>query len=157
MKSAFLHQRLLGEWRGNYHLWLRWFPDPEFVSAASMTITRAAKGSFVSIAYAWIHEEIDQEGLLIFGNDNPREETSGAWIDSWHQSGHVMHCKGNIDETGVVTLLGYYEVPPDPDWSWRITIEQSMPDELCIRMHNISPDGAEELAVEADFVRIKPY
>jgi hypothetical protein len=50
-------------------------------------------------------------------------------------------------------MLGSYAAPPGPDWGWRITIRSASPAEFQIVMHNISPDGQEDLAVQIDYAR----
>ena len=55
--------------------------------------------------------------------------------------------------TAVFDLHGTYAAPPGPDWGWRITIRSGSASELQIIMHNISPEGQEDLAVQANYQR----
>ena len=43
--------------------------------------------------------------------------------------------------------------PSSPDWGWRIELEVTELDEFEMRMYNISPQGEEELAVQARYDR----
>jgi hypothetical protein len=70
-------------------------------------------------------------------------------------SGRLLMCSGGVDASGAVAVTGSYQAPPGPDWGWRIELSMPAPDSLCMRMFNIEPDGSEELAVQADFVREK--
>jgi hypothetical protein len=49
--------------------------------------------------------------------------------------------------------VGSYAAPPGPDWGWRIEIAAEQCKALRLVMFNIWPDGKEELAVEAAYVR----
>jgi hypothetical protein len=63
----------------------------------------------------------------------------------------VMACKGNADGDGAISVCGAYAAPEGPDWGWRTVIRPSAGRSLQVIMHNISPDGQEYLAVEADY------
>ena len=65
-----------------------------------------------------------------------------------------MFCHGTINAQGIIDLLGSYEAPPGPDWGWRIIITNPSNNRLQIIMYNCSPEGVEELAVQADYKRI---
>ena len=54
---------------------------------------------------------------------------------------------------GSAEFSGFYAAPPGPDWGWRIVIRSVSPNELTIVMHNISPEGQEDLAVQIDYAR----
>ena len=78
---------------------------------------------------------------------------SAHWIDSWHNGFTVMTCDGTVNDSGVIDVRGTYPAPPGPDWGWRTVITPGV-DTLQVVMHNIWPDGREELAVEDWFTRI---
>lgn len=63
-----------------------------------------------------------------------------------------MPCTGRGAERAA-DLRGSYEAPPGPDWGRRITIRSVSAAELQIVMHNISPEGQEDLAVQLDYRR----
>jgi hypothetical protein len=153
MHLSSLQLRLLGSWSGESRLFTPWMPNPESASNSTLVVSPAAKGNFLSFAYTWSHEGVDHEGLLLVGNANKAEEATAAWIDSWHMSGSVMQCKGSVDEPGVILLRGSYAVPPGPDWGWRIEVRSPSADELALLMFNISPEGGEDIAVQADYKR----
>jgi len=44
---------------------------------------------------------------------------------------------------------GSYAAPPGPDWGWRTVIEIPDDDSFRMVMYNVSPEGKEELAVNA--------
>jgi hypothetical protein len=64
-----------------------------------------------------------------------------------------MLCNGTTRPDGGISVKGYYAVPDHPDWGWRTEI---IPDGERFRylMYNVTPEGAGELAVETDFVRV---
>jgi hypothetical protein len=91
--------------------------------------------------------------MILLGYDVKEGTATGAWVDSWHQSSKVMAFQGTIESTGTIDLRGSYEAPPGPDWGWRIVINAPSDDNLKLVMYNLSPEGEEELAVEANYKR----
>lgn len=76
-----------------------------------------------------------------------------VWIDSWHTGGQFMTFRGEARPEGSISALGSYSAPPGPDWGWRIVLAGQSDGEIRIRMYNISPEGDEALAVEAEYSR----
>ena len=75
------------------------------------------------------------------------------WVDTWHVGDGVMSCQGTAETDGSITVLGSYPAPPGPDWGWRIVVQPQDGTALRMVMYNITPDGDESLAVEADYTR----
>lgn len=153
MKMIELHPRLVGTWTGTKRLWLEGAAGPVRSSACELVVSPIALGAFLSFAYTWAFEGSPQEGLLIAGNANTDEGASAAWADSWHMSGKLMHCTGQVEADGAIRLLGSYGAPPGPDWGWTIVLTLPAPDGLSITMCNVAPGCEPELAVQADFAR----
>lgn len=154
MNLTDLQDRLLGEWSGNNVLRLSWLTPSDFHSASTMTVARVAKGKFLSFAYTWSHENVAHEGFLLVGYDEKQKLATAAWVDSWHQSGKVLPLEGTIDEHGVISVKGFYEAPPGPDWGWRIVITPKSENEFQLVMINRPPEGEEDLAVQAEYMRV---
>jgi hypothetical protein len=55
----------------------------------------------------------------------------------------TLRCLSVRQQGGAVLVRGSYGVPPGPDWGWTIRVV----------MHNIWPNGREDLAVEATYTR----
>jgi hypothetical protein len=144
---------LSGEWKGTKRLFPNWLPNPEVLSESRLTIAKAGRGSFELMDYTWRYDGISQEGLLLIGYDEGQNAVTIAWADSWHMNKKIMHCVGAVTADGEMSAIGSYEAPQGPDWNWRIAISAGVKEKLRIVMHNISPEGKSELAVEADFVR----
>ena len=142
---------VIGEWRGTKQLYLAPPPEPAVSSPSRLSVSPIAGGSFLEFDYDWTYEDDAQSGVLLFGYDE-ENAASAAWIDSFHMSTRIMSCTGTAVD-GAATLLGSYAVPSGPDWSWRITIRSISPTELQIVMHNLSPEGQEDLAVQIDYRR----
>lgn len=155
MKLMEFQDRLCGEWSGTNRLWLDGTRAPELSSPTRMTVAPVARGKFLEVRYTWVYDGVEQEGVLIVGNNNKELEATAGWVDSWHQGGKVMLLRGEVAADGAISVRGAYAAPPDPDWGWRIGLSQSSPDELRLTMHNVTPDGQEELAVEAVYARAK--
>jgi hypothetical protein len=155
MKLTEIQNHLLGDWTGSNLLRLSWLTPSDYHSSSQLSVAPVAKGKFLSLTYTWSHEEVAQEGLILLGYDDKQEIATAAWVDSWHMSSKIMSCQGTIDAQGAIDLRGSYEAPPGPDWGWRIVITPKAGKELQMVMYNITPEGAEDLAVKADYKRAK--
>ena len=145
---------LSGEWKGTKRLYLNGESGPEKSSASRLTIAKAARETFLLLDYTWKYEGDRHEGVLLLGYDEKQNSATAAWGDSWHMRNKVMQCTGTVDANGAFSVRGSYEAPPDADWGWRIALTLRTVDSLGIVMHNISPDGMEDLAVRAEFARV---
>ena len=154
MKLTDLYKKLIGNWTGSYRLILSWLPEPDFISGSRMEIKPVANGKFIFMNYDWQHEGNRQEGVFLMGNENNEEAVTASWVDSWGMSGKIMNCVGNINENGGISLLGSYEVKDHPDWGWRIEIGFPKQDALQIVMYNISPEGEEFMAGDANYTKV---
>ena len=103
--------------------------------------------------YTWAYHGTPQDGSLLIGFTSGPAVVTAQWIDTWHMGESVMSCHGTADPSGSIIVRGTYAAPPGADWGWRIVLEP--PDARTVRlvMYNVSPDGHEELAVEADYTR----
>jgi Protein of unknown function (DUF1579) len=140
--------QLTGRWQGSNRLWLS-PSDPARVSETNAIVSRIGRERFIMIAYTWFENEL-QEGQLVIGQQGT--EVKAFWIDSWHNGDRIMPCEGIVTADGQISVRGSYPAPPGPDWGWRITIEAGEPFKLT--MFNITPDGQENLAVEAIYARL---
>jgi hypothetical protein len=147
-----LFNELIGAWQGTNRLWL----DPEEPareSESSALITLAAQGQFATIQYTWADGGRPQDGLIVLGRETQGDLLKAAWIDSWHMGDKLMVSEGLVEPDGSIWVMGTYAVPSEPDWGWRISIDSIAKDTFRMTMHNISPDGADMLAVEALYAR----
>ena len=62
-----------------------------------------------------------------------------------------MEFHGEDDRDGCMSALDSYPAPPGPDWGWRIVLDADAESGIRILMYNITPDGDEALAVEAQY------
>lgn len=144
---------LSGEWKGTKRLYLNGESGPKKDSASRLTVAKAARGSFMMLAYTWSFDGDPHEGLIMVGYDSKQNVATAAWGDSWHMNSKVMNCRGLLDDAGAVNVVGGYEALPGPDWGWRIVISSPAADALRVVMHNIDPGGKEDIAVVAEFAR----
>lgn len=154
MKLSDLQTNLVGEWAGNNLLRLSWQTPSEFNSVGQMSVQSVGNGKFLTLKYTWSHEGAAHEGFMLLAHAASSGVTTAGWVDSWHQSGGVLNCKGSLLEDGTIQVQGHYPAPPGPDWGWRITIAKRSDNELQMLMHNITPDGTEDLAVQADYTKV---
>lgn len=144
---------LSGEWKGEKVLYLGGESGPKKHSRSRLTVARAARGSFLMFAYTWKFDGDPHEGLIMLGLDDKANVATAAWGDSWHMSSRIMNCRGQLNDNGVIDVVGSYQAPNGPDWGWRIAIAAPVANQLSIVMHNIEPAGPEHIAVRAAFAR----
>lgn len=148
-------EKLAGEWSGTNKLHLSWLENSPFDSESKASISFSAKGFFLKIEYDWSYEEKTQEGLILIGKENDSDLVKSFWIDSWHLSDKFMVSEGKYKPDEAISVKGYYTVPNHPDWGWRTVIESENENSFKLTMYNVSPEGEESLAVEADYSRQK--
>lgn len=140
-----------GEWRGTNRLHDPHTNAPED-SPSGLAVTPLLGGRFVRVEYTWVWQGEPQEGAMIVGYDPKADRASAYWIDSWHNGRIGMTCAGTAGPDGALDVRGTYPAPTGPDWGWR-TVLRPAPDSLTILMYNVTPDGQEEIAVEAAYTR----
>ena len=143
---------LFGDWRGTNRLHVPWMPEKLKESPSTAVVRSKMNGQFLSIEYTWSFDGEPQEGMLILGCDPRSNAVQAVWTDSWHSKDVLMLCNGSIDSNGVISVMGHYAVPEHPDWGWRTEIIRGG-DSFRYVMYNVTPEGAEEVAVETNFVR----
>lgn len=145
--------KLTGNWSGKSRLHLSWMPESPFNSDSNASIALTAKGGFLKIEYDWSYDGRTQEGLILLGTEKDSDLIKAFWIDSWHLNDKFMVSEGRQDGSGAFSLKGFYAVPDHPDWGWRTVIGSESENAFKIIMYNVSPAGAEDLAVEAIYNR----
>jgi hypothetical protein len=136
---------LIGDWDGNYKLWL----EPGVLTAEShsrATTREVLHGRFAQIEYDWSVDGEEQRGVMLLGR-NGEGVYQMAWLDSWHNGDSIMFCIGGPE----LNVLGYYGSEDDPA-GWRTEIVVPDRDHLVITAYNIW-QGAEARATEARYER----
>ena len=143
-----------GRWAGTNRLM-----DPHTNSVdespGTAIVTPGLGDRSVRIDYTWAYHGSPQEGSLLIGYDASRGLITSQWIDSWHMGDKAMACEGPVVAGEPISVRGSYAGPAGPDWGWRIIV--AIKDQrLHVAMHNVTPDGREDLAVEAEYSRATP-
>ncbi len=143
-----------GRWAGKNRLM-----DPHTNSVdespGTAIVTPGLGDRSVRIDYTWAYHGSPQEGSLLIGYDASRGLITSQWIDSWHMGDKAMACEGPVVAGEPISVRGSYAAPAGPDWGWRIIV--AIKDQrLQVAMHNITPDGREDVAVEAEYSRATP-
>lgn len=143
-----------GQWAGKNRLM-----DPHTNSVdespGTAIVTPGLGDRSVRIDYTWAYHGSPQEGSLLIGYDASRGLITSQWIDSWHMGDKAMACEGPVVAGEPISVRGSYAAPAGPDLGWRIIV--AIKDQrLQVAMHNINPDGREDLAVEAEYSRATP-
>lgn len=150
MKVSEVFSSLVGEWDGTNRLHLPWMKENSVQDSESKAkVQFSAQGKFLKIEYDWVFENEKQEGLILLGNEKDTNSTKAFWIDSWHMGDKFLVSEGAQNGNGIISLKGFYKVPDCADWGWQTVIEAKNPDSFKITMFNVSPEGVEDLAVEA--------
>ena len=140
-----------GSFVGKSTLHMPWMPEGQRqeTSESKLHMEFDREAAFATITYTWSYQGKEKEGLiLIAGNEDGSDVTMG-WSDSWHQSGGVLHLHGSVKDESV-NCKGSYSVPGHPDWGWRIEFKPGK-NSLAMKMFNISPEGEEGIAVDAEY------
>ena len=146
--------KLVGEWRGTNRLHTPWIKEnPIRDSESNALVAFSAQGKFLKLEYDWTYDEKEQAGLILLGNEENAVSFKSFWIDSWHLSDKFMVSEGERTENGAISMKGFYTVPENPDWGWRTIIESENENSFKIVMYNVTPEGVEDLAVEANYKR----
>jgi len=140
-----------GEWGGTNRLHDPHTGAPED-STSTLTVASMLGGRFVRLEYTWTWQGEPQEGAFLVGYAPKTGRASAYWVDSWHNGHAGMTCAGTADLDGTFDVRGTYPAPAGPDWGWR-TVLRPGSDWLTVLMYNVTPDGAEEIAVEATYTR----
>lgn len=143
---------LAGKWTGTYRLIVE-RTEPARVSPSTASVAPVAGARFARLDYVWEDKGRPQDGSLLVGYEKERGVVTAVWIDSWHMGNKVMLCEGAAVAGGSVEVQGSYAAPPGPDWSWRTVFGPGPDGTLRLLMYNASPDGQEDLAVEAVYLR----
>jgi hypothetical protein len=142
--------RAAGQWRATYKL-----RDPGNTlsddSDSTAVVTSVLDGRFVRVDYSWAFKGTPHEGSLLVGCQDDGTVTV-PWVDSFHNGRNIMVSTGRITSTGDIDVRGSYEVPGHPAWGWR-TVLSATDRALSIVMYNVTPDGEEHLAVDAQYRR----
>jgi len=143
-----------GQWAGKNRLM-----DPHTNSVdespGTAIVTPGLGDRSVRIDYTWAYHGSPQEGSLLIGYDASRGLITSQWIDSWHMGDKAMACEGPVVAGEPISVRGSYAAPAGPDLGWHIIV--AIKDQrLQVAMHNITPDGREDLAVEAEYSRATP-
>lgn len=145
---------LTGNWEGNNRLHLPWKKEnPIRDSKTNASVSFSAQNKFLKIEYDWEFEGKKQDGLILLGKEKDAESVKVIWIDSWHMDDKSLISEGVADATGEISVKGFYSVPNHPDWGWRTTFESADEKSFKITMYNVSPEGEEDIAVEANYQR----
>ena len=149
MDPHFSNADIIGKWIGSKKLWLP--PDNQlFESQSTAAIRSHAQGRFLALAYQWSIEEDPQDGLVIFPAALDGGASKGFWLDSWHMRNEIMVCEPQDIDQGI-QLEGSYPAPDGEVWGWQIVIQFDSGDFLRVQMVNVSPEGEEATAVEAEY------
>jgi hypothetical protein len=145
---------LAGAWRATYSL--RGDPSFDGDSPSEAVVTPTLGGRFVRIDYTWSDRGKGQAGLMLIGFEPVPGLVTMVWVDSWHNGPRMLISTGSLGDGRTIDVRGAYPTGPDsPDWGWRTRLDAAA-DTWTMTMFNVSPDGAETLAVSARYERVGP-
>ncbi len=142
-----------GKWTGRSKLHLSWLESDLRVqeSDSSLSLELNKQGAYLVLSYDWTYEGEVKEGVLIIAGESEGSGVQMAWVDSWHQSGGVLHLEGSTSEEGVVKAKGSYSAGEET-WGWTIALWLEG-DQLSLKMENVTPGGDAEWAVMGVYSR----
>jgi hypothetical protein len=117
--------------------------DPLAELPAQVTVSTAAGGHLVSIAYRWEHPvDGPQDGLVVIGPVDEGGSLVAMWGDSWHQKPAPMMLSGSRGTGAALELEGDY----GGGWRWRVGFVATETDSFRMQMDNVIP--AEQATAE---------
>lgn len=140
-----------GTWQGTNQLQDPYTNSP-VDSLSRLTVTPILKGKFIRLDYTWAYQGTAEEGMLLISYQEKTNAVAAHWADTWH-SPTVMVCQGTAESNDLISVKGFYAAPPGPDWGWRIMIHSPKEQNLQMVMYNSTPEGQEDLAVEANYTK----
>lgn len=146
--------QLAGHWKGVSKLWME--PD-NLANEAELvgTIQLVLDGRFALFLYQSSIDGEAQHGMFTFGYNTTLERYEASWLDSFHNNTAIMFCEGNAKERGFFVLGSFPDPAGGPDWGWRTEVELIDHDHLLITAYNISPEGGEAKATQAELERTR--
>src|SRR5262245_14316506 len=128
-------QDFSGSWAGTNKF--RIMPSDPFAELpARMTLTHAAGGHLLSVAYWWQHpDDGPQDGLLVVGSGSDAGSHVAMWGDSWHQKPPPMLLSGTDTSAATLELEGEW----GGGWGWRIILDALDDANLRLQMDNVIP------------------
>ena len=125
----------VGTWVGTNGF--RLMPGDRLVEfPARVTVTTAAGGHLISVAYSWEHpDDGAQDGLLVIGSADEDGSLGAMWGDSWHQKPAPMMLSGSRGTDATLELEGEY----GGGWRWRVMLDASDAQSLRMQMDNVIP------------------
>ena len=112
-------------------------------------------GRFALYLYQGSIEGEPQHGMFTFGYNTQLDRFEASWVDSFHTNTAIMFCTGTASDHGFSVLGSYPDPTGGPDWGWRTEVDLIDKDHLTITAYNISPEGGEAKATEANLTRIE--
>jgi hypothetical protein len=110
-------------------------------------------GRFARLEYRANIGETPHAGELVVAYEQAEKRWTSAWIDSFHTGTAILTSRGEPGASAVDLRGDYFVEDGAPRWGWRTTIDDANAGQLVVRMDNIAPDGAEDLAVELVLTR----
>ena len=145
-----LINRAKGLWRGKSLLNLPFMPPGEQITESDSTlrVETDANDTYATVTYDWMYEGKRETGTILICQAKESSAVEFGWVDSWHQSGAVMHLVGEVAENGTVEAKGTYPAGEEV-WGWTIAFSLSG-NEFTMDMVNVAPKGS-EWAVKASY------
>ena len=139
-----------GTWKGRSQLHLSWLEPHLREIESDSTLHVEATEAYATIGYTWAYQGEPQTGAMHIAKASDVNHVEIGWVDSWHQSGGVLHLIGAEEGNGI--KAGGTYTAGDETWGWTIALDVTG-DELTITMENVEPSGNAEWAVRGVYGR----
>ncbi len=155
-KAKELLESMVGEWEGDYKIWLR----PGVAPDESTVVGEIAKIPGTSVfrhTYKGSFRKKPRTGEEILAYNGPEGEFQVSWVDTFHMNYAILFSTGKMNEAGngFVVSSKYRMHPKQKYWGWRTEFEVKDADTVLITAYNITPQGQEGKASELIYRRVK--
>lgn len=156
MATTELLRWAVGEWAGISTLFLPWLENEEdrvHSGESRALIELQGDEDTATIKYTWAYKGGTEVGTLIIAADEQRDLIAMGMMDTFHLNGDVMRLTGPFTDERIDVMGTYFVGDGEPEWGWKIQLSRSS-ETLRVRAMNVSPEGEEEVASEAEYHRI---